>query len=56
MAYTVPEKKKKGATDHPRGGGFDFEEFKDELKQNNIDIVNMKRIKDIAIFCVGRKR
>ena len=43
-------------TDHPRGGEFDFEEFKDELKQNNIDIVNMKRIKDIAIFCVGRKR
>ena len=43
-------------TDHPRGGEFDFEEFKDELKQNNIDIVNMKRIKDIAIFCVGRKQ
>ena len=43
-------------TDHPRGGEFDFDEFKDELKQNNIDIVNMKRIKDIAIFCVGRKR
>ena len=43
-------------TDHPRGGEFDFEEFKDELNQSNIDIVNMKRIKDIAIFCVGRKR
>ena len=43
-------------TDHPRGGEFDFEEFKDELKQNNIDIVDMKRIKDIAIFCVGRKQ
>lgn len=43
-------------TDHPGGGEFDFEEFKDELKQNNIDIVNMKRIKDIAIFCVGRKQ
>ena len=42
-------------TDHPRGGEFDFEEFTAELKQNNIDIVNMKRIKDIAIFCVGRK-
>lgn len=42
-------------TDHPRGGEFDFEEFKDELMQNNIDIINMKRIKDIAIFCVGRK-
>ena len=43
-------------TDHPRGGEFDFEEFKDELDQNNIDIVNMKSIKDIAMFCVGRKR
>jgi len=43
-------------TDHPKGGEFDFEEFKDELKLNNIDIVDMKRIKDIAIFCVGRKR
>jgi len=43
-------------TDHPIGGEFDFEEFKDELKKNNIDMVNMKRIKDIAIFCVGRKQ
>ena len=43
-------------TDHPRGGEFDFEEFKNELKKNNIDMVNMKRIKDIAIFCVGRKQ
>ena len=43
-------------TDHPSGGEFDFEEFKDELDQNNIDIVNMKSIKDIAMFCVGRKR
>ena len=43
-------------TDHPRGGEFDFEEFKDELNQNHIDIINMKRIKDIAIFCVGKKR
>lgn len=43
-------------TDHPSGGEFDFEEFKDELTQNNIDIINMNRIKDIAIFCVGRKR
>jgi len=42
-------------TDHPKGGEFDFEEFKAALKENNIDIVNMKRIKDIAIFCVGRK-
>lgn len=45
----------KTLTDHPRGGEFDFEEFKNELKKNNIDMVNMKRIKDIAIFCVGRK-
>ena len=37
-------------TDHPKGGEFDFEEFKNELKQNNIDIVKMKRIKDIAII------
>lgn len=43
-------------TDHPKGGEFDFEEFKNELKKNNIDMVNMKRIKDIAIFCVGRKQ
>jgi ubiquinone/menaquinone biosynthesis C-methylase UbiE len=43
-------------TDHPRGGEFDFEEFKNELKKNNIDMVNMKRIKDIAIFCVGMKQ
>ena len=40
----------------PRGGEFDFEEFEDELKQNNIDIANMESIKDIAIFCVGRKQ
>jgi len=43
-------------TDHPKGGEFEFEVFKNELKKNNIDMVNMKRIKDIAIFCVGRKR
>jgi ubiquinone/menaquinone biosynthesis C-methylase UbiE len=46
----------KTLTDHPRGGEFDFEEFKDELKKNNIDMISMKRIKDIAIFCVGRKQ
>jgi ubiquinone/menaquinone biosynthesis C-methylase UbiE len=43
-------------TAHPEGGEFDFEEFKSELEKNKIDMVNMKRIKDIAIFCVGRKR
>ncbi|MHB8883321.1 MAG: class I SAM-dependent methyltransferase [Thermodesulfovibrionales bacterium] len=42
-------------TAHPEGGEFDYEEFKIELAKNNIDMVNMKRIKDIAIFCVGRK-
>jgi len=43
-------------TAHPEGGEFDFNEFKDELERNNIDILNMRRIKDIAMFCVGRKR
>lgn len=43
-------------TDHPEGGEFDYEEFKAELETNNIDILNMRRVKDIAIFCVGRKR
>ncbi len=43
-------------TAHPEGGEFDYEEFEDELKKNNINMVNMKRIKDIAIFCVGRKQ
>ncbi|MFN3480836.1 MAG: class I SAM-dependent methyltransferase [Thermodesulfovibrionales bacterium] len=43
-------------TAHPKGGEFDFEEFKEELEANNIEIVKIRRIKDIAIFCVGRKR
>jgi ubiquinone/menaquinone biosynthesis C-methylase UbiE len=43
-------------TAHPEGGEFDYEEFKTELGKNNIDIVNMRQIRDIAIFCVGRKR
>lgn len=43
-------------TAHPEGGEFDYEEFKTELGNNNIDILNMRRIRDIAIFCVGRKR
>lgn len=43
-------------TAHPEGGEFDYEEFKEELEANNIEIVNIRRIKDIAIFCVGRKR
>ena len=43
-------------TAHPEGGEFDYEEFKTELGKNNIAILNMRRIRDIAIFCVGRKR
>jgi ubiquinone/menaquinone biosynthesis C-methylase UbiE len=43
-------------TAHPEGGEFDYAEFKAELGENNIDILNMRRISDIAIFCVGRKK
>lgn len=43
-------------TAHPEGGEFDYEEFKAELTKNNIYMVTTKRIKDIAIFCVGRKQ
>jgi ubiquinone/menaquinone biosynthesis C-methylase UbiE len=42
-------------TSHPSGGEFDFEEFKSELENDNIYIINMKRIRNIAIFGVGRK-
>ena len=42
-------------TKHPKGGKFDYEEFKNELKKNNIRITNIKRLGDIAIFGVGRK-
>jgi len=45
----------KTLTAHPEGGEFDYEEFKTELEKNNIAILNMRRIRDIAIFCVGRK-
>lgn len=41
---------------HPLGGMFGFEEFKDELRKNNVDIINIKRFGNIAIFGVGRKR
>lgn len=43
-------------TRHPSGGEFSFEEFKEELKGVNIDIIKMRRIGNIAIFGVGRKR
>jgi hypothetical protein len=43
-------------TAHPEDGEFDYEEFKTELEKNNIAISNMRRIRDIAIFCVGRKK
>lgn len=46
----------KTITDHPEGGEFDYEEFRDELQRNNIAIISMKRIKDIALFAVGRKQ
>jgi ubiquinone/menaquinone biosynthesis C-methylase UbiE len=42
-------------TDHPQGGEFDYDDFKNELEKNNIQISNMRKIKDIAIFAVGRK-
>jgi len=41
---------------HPVGGMFSFDEFKDELMNNNVDIINLKRLGSIAIFGVGRKR
>ena len=41
---------------HPTGGMFSFDEFKDELRKNNVDIINIKHFGNIAIFGVGRKR
>lgn len=43
-------------TRHPEGGKFDYEEFMDELLKNNIKVINLKRLGDIAIFGVGRKK
>lgn len=43
-------------TRHPEGGRFDYEEFENELLKNNIEIINMKRLGNIAIFGVGRKK
>lgn len=41
-------------TPHPRGGEFDFEELKAALEENDIAIINMKRIGSIGIIGVGR--
>ncbi|MBI5043762.1 MAG: class I SAM-dependent methyltransferase [Nitrospirae bacterium] len=41
---------------HPEGGMFSFEEFRDELKDNKVDIINLKHFRKICIFGVGRKR
>ncbi len=40
---------------HPRGGEFNFEEFQHELKSNNMEIINIKRVRNLAIFGVGRR-
>ncbi len=40
---------------HPEGGLFSFDEFRDELTANNMDIINVKRFGNIAVFGVGRK-
>ncbi|TAL23954.1 MAG: class I SAM-dependent methyltransferase [Nitrospirae bacterium] len=40
---------------HPRGGEFGFEEFREELKNNGIDIINVRRFGNIGIIGVGRK-
>jgi ubiquinone/menaquinone biosynthesis C-methylase UbiE len=41
---------------HPTGGMFSFDEFKNELRKNNVDIINIRHLGNIAIFGVGRKR
>jgi len=43
-------------TPHPRGGEFGYEEFNNELTLNGMEIVRIKRIDELAIFGVGRKR
>ncbi len=40
---------------HPRGGEFDYEEFKNELKLYRMEIVRIKQLGNLAIFGVGRK-
>lgn len=46
----------KTLTVHPEGGMFNANEFIEELKGNGIDIIKMRRIDNIVIFGVGRKR
>jgi len=41
---------------HPKGGMFSYEEFRDELKNSGIDMTNIKRLGNVAIFGAGRKR
>ncbi|MDI6744513.1 MAG: class I SAM-dependent methyltransferase [Thermodesulfovibrionales bacterium] len=40
---------------HPEGGMFSYDEFRNGLKDAGIDIINLKRLGNIAIFGVGRK-
>ena len=42
--------------EHPSGGMFDLDEFKAELEKNGMDITGLKRLGNIAVFGVGRKR
>jgi ubiquinone/menaquinone biosynthesis C-methylase UbiE len=41
---------------HPRGGEFDFSELKQELEKNGIAIMKERRLCNIGIIGVGRKR
>jgi hypothetical protein len=43
-------------TSHPGGGVFDFSELKQELVNDNIDIIKVRNAGHIAVFDVGRKR
>ncbi len=42
-------------TPHPGGGAFDFEELEEELNENKIDLITMRRLGTIGIMGVGRK-
>lgn len=41
---------------HPIGGMFSLEEFKAELKKNNIEIKTLKRLGSVAVFGSGIKK